>query len=464
MNLQRVRDHLNRTEGVTDWFLRRAEADQITIIRVPWLFTASADTLSAHSNPEPREVIRAPDENVFITVYSSFEEGGETYLGEAFGQVTSDTDSAVQEVVTSLVASARCQKNRPFPLPEGGLLYPQTQLADPALSGAAHAELLTRAQAFNDQVIDACAREKQIVISNLEVFIRRSSAIFETSAGVKLEYDTTRTDAEICFLARGEGERAGEHTVMLRSRRFADLDPLEFVPRYAGYARAIATADSPRGFVGPVVLERDAAAEALNLTRNPLAFHSNARFVHEQSSRYREGKTLAGEGGMRGESLNLCSDPLRPHGLRSAAFSPEDGSPARKVTVVSDGCFAELLGSRKYLSYLGLLQQGVLPSGPMGNTIVPPGRHSVAELAANDVVAIKTFSAWTVDPVSGDFACEIRLGERRQNGRAAPFKGGMLVGNYFDALGDACFSRETTRCGDYWGPMAIRFNNLTVAG
>jgi hypothetical protein len=51
-----------------------------------------------------------------------------------------------------------------------------------------------------------------------------------------------------------------------------------------------------------------------------------------------------------------------------------------------------------------------------------------------------------------------------ENGTATPFKGGLLIGNWFAALVDIRLSQETTVMGDYCGPSAIRIGGLQVAG
>ena len=47
---------------------------------------------------------------------------------------------------------------------------------------------------------------------------------------------------------------------------------------------------------------------------------------------------------------------------------------------------------------------------------------------------------------------------------ATPFKGGLLIGNWFDALADIRLSSETIAQDGYYGPSAIRVGNLQVAG
>jgi len=68
------------------------------------------------------------------------------------------------------------------------------------------------------------------------------------------------------------------------------------------------------------------------------------------------------------------------------------------------------------------------------------------------------------DPTSGDFASEIRLGEIREDGAEKPFKGGLLIGNWFDAMADVRLSSQTIEQDGYYGPAAIRVGNLQVAG
>jgi hypothetical protein len=45
-----------------------------------------------------------------------------------------------------------------------------------------------------------------------------------------------------------------------------------------------------------------------------------------------------------------------------------------------------------------------------------------------------------------------------------PFRGGLLIGNWFAALADIRLSQETMVMDDYYGPSAIRVGDLQVAG
>jgi predicted Zn-dependent protease len=186
--------------------------------------------------------------------------------------------------------------------------------------------------------------------------------------------------------------------------------------------------------------------------------------VHERTSRHNPAEPVWGDVELRGEPLNIVSDPVLPFGLDSRPWAATDGTACRAATIVKDGHWAELLGDRRYFSYLGLLDRGVRAAGTAGNTVIPAGSTALADLLTGDCVVIRAFSDWGAEETSGDFSCEVRLGEVRRGGKAVPFRGGLLIGNWFTALADARYSRETQVLGSYYGPLAVRFGNLTLAG
>ena len=65
--------------------------------------------------------------------------------------------------------------------------------------------------------------------------------------------------------------------------------------------------------------------------------------------------------------------------------------------------------------------------------------------------------------MTGDSACEIRLGYRIEGGERTPFRSGILMGNVLDALAAARWSEETGFYDNYLKPTTARFGELTVA-
>ena len=462
MDYDKIKAIVAKTDGLAGWSLRRTETDATTVIRLPSIYTTQNGQFVRHPNPFPREVITAPSEEVWVTAYCRHTADGNDYIGEAVGQFVSDDEAAVSETLAGLIAAARTQPNKPYPLVDKTAVYPQVELADHELLELSPPALLARVQRFSDTVLTTAAPELGVEVSNLEVFVRQTRSRIETDSGIALEYPSTLADAEICFIARF-GDKVAEHTARPHARRLRDLDPEVLVTAGADHARGIAQAGPPPQHAGPVVLAGDAAHDFMLLDAQPLSWHCNGRAVYEKTSRYARGKPASGDKPLAGDPVTIFSDPLVPFGPGSRIEG--DAQPARRVCLLKDGCYDEILGGLRYYHYLGLLEQGEKPSGPAGNTVVPAGPHRTAELLGpGRTIVVRSFSDFRADPTSGDFASEIRLGEIREDGTVKPFKGGLLIGNWFDALADIKLSSETMAQDGYYGPSTIRVGNLQVAG
>jgi len=462
MDFNKIKEIVAKTDGLAGWYLRRTETEATTVIRLPGIYTTREGKVIRQPNPHPREVITAPSEEVWVTVYCGHTADGNDYIGEAVGQFVSDDEAAVGETLAGLIAAARTQPNKPYPLVDKTAVYPQVELADHELLELSPPALLARVQRFSEAVLTTAAPEFGIEVSNLEVFVKQTRNRIETGSGIALEYPSTMADAEICFIARF-GDKVAEHTARPHARRLRDLDPDVLATKGADHARGIAQAGPPPQHAGPVVLAGDAAHDFMLLEAQPLSWHCNGRAVYEKMSRYVKGKPATGDKPLAGDAVTIFSDPLVPFGPGSRIEG--DAQPARRVCLLKDSCYDEVLGGLRYYHYLGLLGQGAQPSGPAGNTVVPAGPHRTAELLGpSRTIVVRSFSDFHTDPTSGDFASEIRLGEVREEGVAKSFKGGLLIGNWFDALADIKLSSETMAQDGYYGPSTIRVGNLQVAG
>jgi predicted Zn-dependent protease len=447
---------------IAGWALRRTETDATTVIRLPGIYTAKEGKFLRQPNPHPREVIMSPSEEVWLKVYGRHQADGNEYMGEAIDQLVSDDEAVVKATLAALGQAACTQPNKPYPVSAAGAEFPQVELADHEIHELSYGALLARVQRFSDALLAATSGEFGVEVSNLEVFVTRVRTSIATSSGIALEYGATHTDAEVCFIARF-GDRVAEHTARPHARRLRDLDPQALVLMGAVHARGIAQAGPPPQHTGPVVLTGAAAHDFMKLDYQPLSWHCSGKAVYEKMSRYEKGRPAYGDKPLAGDTVTLFSDPLVPFGPDSRIEG--DFLPARRVCLLKDGCYDEILGGLRYYHYLGLLELGAKPSGPVGNTVVPAGPHRTAELLGpGRVIVVRSFSDFRADPTSGDFASEIRLGEIREDGIAKPFKGGLLIGNWFDALADMKLSSETTAQDGYYGPSAIRIGNLQIAG
>ena len=342
--------------------------------------------------------------------------------------------------------------NQPYALPDAppdG--FPAVATTDPALEGdmrAAIAETMERLRA-------AVAGWSGIRLSSAELYATRAHRILRNHRGLTGHSRGTKVFLDFVLIAREDDREAEFHAEMER-RRLADLTIERTVDAYATFARHSLHARPPRTFTGPVVLSGAALPEFFG----PIVYNSSAQSQFQKVSRLRPGEYLSGEE-PRGDRVTLVSDARRPYGLRTAPFDSE-GVPAQTVAIVENGVFARPWADSRYAAYLGLT-----PTGSFANLTVSPGSWSLDELragAGGPVYEIVAFSWFNPDTISGDFACEIKLGYRHDERGATPIKGGSLAGNVFTALADARLSRETYSDGDYFGPAAIRFASLSIAG
>ena len=163
-------------------------------------------------------------------------------------------------------------------------------------------------------------------------------------------------------------------------------------------------------------------------------------------------------GEVKGDPLTVWANRCLPFGTRSNRFDDE-GLPAQRVALIHENELVAFAANQRYADYLDLPA-----TGAFGGVEVPAGQTKSSILLAEPYVEIVQFSWFNPDPITGDFATEIRLGYLVQNGTRKPFRGGQLVGNYLDALADVRWSAETGFFGKYLGPQTARFNDLKIVG
>lgn len=329
--------------------------------------------------------------------------------------------------------------------------FPTLETSDPALAGDMDAALEDARQRLEQAV----ARQSGIRLSSAELYATRTAYQTRNSQSLAGAYEGTRVALDLVIFAH-DGDQEAEMHVESSRRRLEDLQLEDTVAAYAAYARDSLRATLPGTHRGPVIL----SGEALTNIFAPLVFHSSARAAYQQISRLRTDEPITGEA-PRGDRINLSSDAVRPYGLRTAPFD-EDGVPAARVAVVEDGVLRRYWADARYAAYLG-----VPPTGQFANFTLAPGSQSLSALRAvtdGPIYEIVAFSFMSPDLISGDFVSEIKLGYRHDAHGTTPIKGGSLSGNLFAALAEAYLSAETYSDGAYYGPAAIRFADLSIAG
>lgn len=445
-------DALRATPGVDGWQAAVTQREEAQLYLIG-------------DREESRRVVT--DERASVTVYNLHSpHGGAEGASQALGMTTFTAlpgeladQAALAARLRDGALMASLTDNQPFTLPgephEG---YPEVETADPELVGDMTLALARAAQ----QLKRALERSPGVRMGSAELFATRTRETLRTSAGVNAAQASTSVFFDLILLA-GEGRHAAEFHAELRRRRLRDLHFERTVAAYGAFALHSLNAAPPPSWRGPVIVSGEAAAQLFNtpfFQASPFAAHCSARLKHQRMSRFTPGELVTPEA-PRGDTLTLISDPTRPWGTRTAPFD-EQGLPARRVTLIEDGVFRNYWADARYASYLD-----VTPTGDIGNLTVRTGTtpmRALRDTSAGPVYEVVAFSFFNPDTITGDFSAEIRLGYRHDASGVAPIKGGALVGNVFAAFGDARLSAEPYTDGTYYGPAAIRFGDLAIAG
>ena len=329
--------------------------------------------------------------------------------------------------------------------------FPTVEIDDPHLTSAS-ATLLDHTL---QRLRAAVSGWSSVRLSSAELYTTRQLRHLQTSRGVSGHYHATDVFLDFILIAHDGPDEAEIHAELHR-RRLADLMLDGVVDAYATFARHLLHAQPPVTHRGPVML----SGEALSNLFGPLVFHASGQAAYQHISRFTIGEHITGAH-PTGDALTLLSDGLRPWGVKTAPFDAE-GFPADRVTLIENGVFLRPWTDARYATYLG-----VPPTGAFTNLTIHPGSWDLDTLrsaAEGPIYEIVSFSWMNPDTISGDFTVEIRLGYRHDEHGTTPIKGGTLSGNIFTALNDIRLSAATYSDGDYYGPAAIRFADLSIAG
>jgi hypothetical protein len=134
------------------------------------------------------------------------------------------------------------------------------------------------------------------------------------------------------------------------------------------------------------------------------------------------------------------------HPLCGACRPLRRGRPPRAAHAAHrQNIFQTFCASQRYATYLS-----VPATGASGDLELPPGATPETELIAGPHVEVGSWSWFSPEPTTGDFASEIRLGYVVDGGSRRPFTGGLLVGNVLDALANVRWTQRPASMAATW--------------
>lgn len=375
-------------------------------------------------------------------------------LSSGLGTVSILPGGEIESALEKAVLTAQLVHNEPYDFAEPAPI-PEIELADQEYIKDPAGEI----KKVLANLKETTAEYPHVRLTAAECFGQEKTTHLVSSKGIDAHQKATEIYLQWVYIG-GTGDDEVETFAETYRRRISDLNINEEAALRAQYTSELLIAGGPASYTGPIVVQGPTLAVMVAgemLAGSVIQTLSSAAMKYSGETPWEIGQSIFRED-VKGDNFNLWANRKLPYGVPSNAFDRE-GIPAQRIALVKDNKLTSFIADQRFAYYMN-----IQPGGSFGSLEIPAGKIPAAELQIGSYVEIAEFSWFNPNPVSGDFACEIRLGYVVENGVKKPFKGGLLVGNLLDALADMNWSSETSFYGNYLGPRAARYNNLKIAG
>ena len=302
---------------------------------------------------------------------------------------------------------------------------------------------------------------KASYINSFEIFAYRSAQHIWSSEGTDVSWDSTWMDGEYVVQCKKP-----EDVELFYLFAYDDLEPDTLYQKMKAsldhvYDRAAAEPIVKTGTYDVILADDD-----LSTLFQFQGQRSNAQAVVAGYSTWKIGDDVQHKE-EEGEALSLT--------LKSHVPFSFDGIRMKELQMMKDGKLAGYWGNNRFCQYIGIEPTGYYDTLSVDNpgTMTLDDMKKQVEITGRPILLPVLFSDFNIDPFSGNFGGEIRLGYLYDGKSVRPFTGCAMNGNILEAQKTIRFSKErhkkyTTNVafGDqcYEGPYAALLQNISVMG
>lgn len=378
---------------------------------------------------------------ISVDVYRSLEDG--KYLGSASGEIPpTASEEEIDTRLAALLYQAGLVKNPWYSLNDEPIDLPENR--EP-VDVERIAEDFIRA-------IRSVEQTKTEDINSYEIFVREVTRHIRNSKGVEYICTYPKSTVEMVVNARREGHEIELYrfytsgTCDAEKLRSDVADVLRF-----GRDRLTAV-PTPNLGAGAVVFSTDDAVSIYDY----FVFRMNAAMKYRRISDWEIGKPVVED--PQGDLISVEAVSSLPNSSRDYPVD-EEGAVIRDRWLIRNGVAENFFGSRQYSQYLGLKN-----SSNVYNLRFAGGKKCAEKLREGDYLEVVEFSDFTVDPMGGDIAGEIRVGYWHHDGKVTVVTGGSVSGNMLEAASSMTFSSETRQYDTHVIPAVTRLEGLRITG
>ncbi|WDV47958.1 metallopeptidase TldD-related protein [Clostridiaceae bacterium M8S5] len=386
---------------------------------------------------------------IILTVYKDFEEDGNRYKGEASVNIyPTMSNEEIKEAIKGAAFSAGFIKNEFYELPKPNVEKSEVMVKSNLEEGTLGHWLpkFTEALFVEDKY-------ELGGINSAELFLNKKSCRVLTSTGIDVSWNSC--DGQIEFITNWKED--GEEVELYQNTYFANYDENEIRDNVKEMLqmskdRAVAK-ETPQVDSCPVLLSGKNVKSLLNFYNIKAA----ASRVYMGHSTFKIGDLVQGED-IKGDVINLTLDPYMDNSTGSSPYDV-DGVLLKPVEIFKDGVLQRYHGSSRYCQYVN-----VEPTGQISNIKFAGGSKTIEEMKNERYLEVLAFSDFSVDPLVGDFAGEIRLAKYFDGENISIVTGGSISGNINEVQSNMYFSKELKQSNNFIGPKTLQLYGVNIAG
>ncbi|MGC9139585.1 metallopeptidase TldD-related protein [Athalassotoga sp.] len=413
MMVELIAELLNR-DGIDDWKIleRKVEGEEFFFVK---------DSLDMNRAKRTRKF--------FVTIYHDFEREGKLYRGSSdFTIYPSMKREEIKSLIEDNIFSSKFVENLYYPVVNEKHTISRTVPLDP--------------ESLDRIIHDFPFKSKDVWVNSSEFFLNRVEERIVNSKGVDVSNAFYRLYVEMITTAKSK-EEVELYWSFERSYPVVRMEIEEAIMATRERAKAIFT---PEVKDIPVILSGESVGEFF---KYPL-YKTSGLYIYEHLSNVKKGERI-----LNGD-FTMWIDPH----VEGSAYSlnyDEDGFLCKKVKVIEDSKVMNIWADVRYAYYLG-----IEPTGHLTNFVVESGKESESSFEDGKYLKVLSFSDFQMDPVTGDFGGEIRLGWYSDGRKKVAVTGGSISGNITKC--DFALSSESQLTGNFKGPKSVRITGAQIGG
>ena len=288
-------------------------------------------------------------------------------------------------------------------------------------------------------------------VNSYEIFVNKKKTHIVNSKGVDVTFSNFECEVEVVI----NTQKDGHEIELLKDMRFADKKAEEITAEvekmFISGKQRLKAVPTKKNEHANVLLSGDDVVQFFQY----FTAHTNASNQFMGVARARIGEKMTGD---EADDLNIELKPILEGSTKNMAYD-QDGNPVKEKVLFDQGVCKSFWGSVQHAHYIQLHD-----TTSINNVVVHGGSMSEAEMRKLPHLEITDFSAFVMDPVSGNFGGEIRLGYESDGQNVRSVVGGSISANYANVLKNIKLSKETRQINRFIVPCAVYLSDVVVAG